>query len=229
MSAADRGLIEGLREGEPGGDWNHVESLPDRRSQQAERGRFQYYDGRNPDWPERVLGAELAWCESHLERIRAEERDPETLLRENRWPPNPVVTKGLTQVTTGAPQTVYNGGLLRATVRHFDLDRRRPGLPPDVACLVEGLSAQSVDLRLVNTGREPRRVLVQAGAFGEHEFTQVEAGGESREVGGRHLAVELGPEAGILLRAGLRRFVNAPSYGAALGMLKPGSAAQGSG
>ena len=225
MSAADRGLIERLREGEPGGDWNHVESLPDRRSQQAERGRFQYYDGRNPDWPERVLGAELAWCESHFERIRAEERDPETLLRENRWPPNPVVTKGLTQVTTGAPQTVYNGGLLRATVRHFDLDRRRPGLPPDVACLVEGLSAESVDLRLVNTGREPRRVLVQAGAFGEHEFTQVEAGGESREVGGRHLAVELAPQAGILLRAGLRRFVNAPSYGAALGLLGAGSAA----
>ena len=225
MSAADRALIERLREGDPGGDWNHMESLPDRRNQQAERGRFQYYDGRNPDWPERVLGAELAWCESHFERIRAEERDPETLLQENRWPPNPVVTKGLTQVTTGAPQTVYNGGLLRATVRHFDLDRRRPGLPPDVACLAEGLSAESVDLRLVNTGRERRRVLVQAGAFGEHEFTRVEAGGESREVGGRHLAVELGPEAGILLGAGLRRFVHTPSYGAALGPLKAATVA----
>ena len=225
MSAADRGLIEGLREGDPGGDWNHVESLSDRRSQQAEHARFQYYDGRNPDWPEAILGADLAWCESHLERILAEDRDPETLLRESRWPPNPVVTKGLTQLTTGAPQTVYNGGLLRATVRHFDLDRRRPGLPPEVACLVEGLSADSVDLRLVNTGRERRRVLVQAGAFGEHEFTSVEAGGETREVGGRHLAVELAPEAGILLRAGLRRFVHTPSYGAALDLLKAGPAA----
>ena len=136
-----------------------------------------------------------------------------------------MVTKGLTQLTTGAPQTVYNGGLLRATVRHFDLDRRRPGLPPEVACLVEGLSAESVDLRLVNTGRERRRVLVQAGAFGEHEFTSVEAGGETREVWGRHLAVELEPEAGILLRAGLRRFARTPSYGAALDLLKAGPAA----
>ncbi len=229
MSAADRGLIEGLREGDPGGDWNVVKSLPDRRSQQAEYARFQYYDGRNPGWPEAILGAELAWCESHFERIRAEDRDPETLLQENRWPPNPVVTKGLTQVTTGAPQTVYNGGLLRATVRHFDLDRRRPGLPPDVACLVEGLSAESVDLRLVNTGRERRRVLVQAGAFGEHEFTRVEAGGESLQVGGRHLAVELAPEAGTLLRAGLRRFARTPSYGAALDLLKAGPAAPSSG
>ncbi len=225
MSAADRALIERLREGDPGADWNHVKSLPDRRSQQAEYARFQYYDGRNPGWPEAILGAELAWCESHFERIRAEDRDPETLLQENRWPPNPVVTKGLTQVTTGAPQTVYNGGLLRATVRHFDLDRRRPGLPPDVACLVEGLSAESVDLRLVNTGRERRRVLVQAGAFGEHEFTRVEAGGESLQVGGRHLAVELEPEAGTLLRAGLRRFARTPSYGAALDLLKVGPAA----
>ena len=122
--------------------------------------------------------------------------------------------------TEWAPQTVYNGGLLRATVRHFDLDRGRPGLPPDVACLVEELSAQSVDLRLVNTGRERRRVLVQAGAFGEHEFTRVEADGESLQVGGRHFAVELAPQAGILLRAGLRRFVHTPSYGAALDRLK---------
>ena len=229
MSAADRALIVRLREGDPGGDWNHVESLSDRRSQQAEHARFQYYDGPNPDWPEAILGADLAWCESHLERIQAEDRDPETLLQENRWPPNPVVTKGLTQVTTGAPQTVYNGGLLRSTVRHFDLDLRRPGLPPEVACLVEGLSAESVDLRLVNTGRDRRRVLVQAGAFGEHEFTQVEAGGESRQVGGRHLAVELAPEAGILLRAGLRRFVRTPSYGAALDLLKAGPATPRSG
>ena len=114
-------------------------------------------------------------------------------------------------------------------MRHFDLDRRRPGLPPDVACLVEGLSADSVDLRLVNTGRERRRALVQAGAFGEHEFTRVEAGGESLRVGGRHLAVELAPEAGTLLRAGLRRFARTPSYGAALGLLKAGPAAPSSG
>ena len=138
--------------------------------------------------------------------------------------PEPGRHQGLTQVTTGAPQTVYNGGLLRSTVRHFDLDGRRPGLPPEVACLVEGLSAESVDLRLVNTGRERRRVLVQAGAFGEHEFTAVEAEGESRQVGGRHLAVELAPEAEILLRAGLRRFARTPSYGAALDLLKAGHA-----
>lgn len=39
----------------------------------------------------------------------------------------------------GSPQTVYNGGLLRATVRHYDPDRQRPGLPPDVAVLVDEL------------------------------------------------------------------------------------------
>ena len=85
-----------------------------------------------------------------------------------------IVTKGLTQITMGTPQAIYNGGLLRGTVRRFDQDRTRPGLPKDVAALVDRLSPDGVEIYLVNTnGYETHNVIVRAGAFGEHTFTTV--------------------------------------------------------
>ena len=35
---------------------------------------------------------------------------------------NPVVTEALIQLTWGAPQVVYNGGLTQARVRYYDAD-----------------------------------------------------------------------------------------------------------
>jgi hypothetical protein len=64
-------------------------------------------------------------------------------------------------------------------------------------------------------------VLVQAGAFGEHEFTEVdvEDTAEGRRVHDRHFAVSLTPGTGIRLRAGLRRFARTPDLQGALDLL----------
>ncbi|MCZ7638335.1 MAG: hypothetical protein M5U12_21200 [Verrucomicrobia bacterium] len=50
---------------------------------------------------------------------------------------NPVVLEGLVQTLLGAPNHIYHGGLLHGRVWYFDPERRRSGLPPDVAALVE--------------------------------------------------------------------------------------------
>ena len=143
--------------------------------------------------------------------------------------------KGLTQVTTGAPQNIYNGGLQRGSVRYFDVDRARPGLPPDVAALVSKLGPTETGLQLVNVSTmATRRLIVQAGVFGEHQFTEVKVlartGTESVlnplgwlaeskaisesvvQVGGRHFVVELPPSTSVRIEAGVRRFANRPSY-----------------
>ena len=169
------------------------------------------------------------------EHMRCDQRDTETIIEESLWPPNPVVTKGLVQVTTGAPQSVYNGGLLRASVRYFDRERRTPGLPEDVAALVDELAADHVGVQLVNlNASESRSVIIQAGAYGEHAFTQVSwrqqdhealkrhAGIWLREeigyaekkasVDGKHIAVRLPPGAGIRLGLAIKRFSHRPSY-----------------
>ena len=59
----------------------------------------------------------------------------------------------------GCPQTIYNGGLLRALVRYFDVDRARPGLPKDVAALVDEIRPSAVGIQLVNTSTSESRSL----------------------------------------------------------------------
>ena len=135
----------------------------------------------------------------------------------------------------GTPQTLYNGGILRATVRYFDTDLQRPGLPPDVAALVDSLGAEYVGVQLVNTSPdEARCLIVQAGAFGEHSFTDVmfeevniayeglnpnqraradrSTVKTAERVNGKHFAVNLPPLTSIRLECGLKRFCNDPSY-----------------
>ena len=113
----------------------------------------------------------------------------------------------------GAPQSIYTGGLLRATVRYFDTDRTRPGLPPDVAALVDRLGADSAGIQLVNlNASETRNLIVQAGAFAEHEFVELTCDGRTVPVGSKYFAVQLPPGTSVRLDAGMRRFAHRPTY-----------------
>jgi hypothetical protein len=133
---------------------------------------------------------------------------------------NPVTTEALVQLMLGAPQVQYNGGMLHASARYFDPEGQRPGVPRDVAALVRGVGAGSVTLELVNlSATEPRSTIVQAGTFGEHQFTSVsETKGKAQgsepltPLQSRHIRVELPPGAGITLELGMRRFAYKPTY-----------------
>ena len=159
------------------------------------------------------MRAELRYVEEATATIEADNRSHTQLVEDNDEPLNPVVTKGLTQMTLGAPHSIYNGGLLRATVRYFDVDARRAGLPPDVAALVYDLQADKAGVELVNVGPESRTLIVQAGAFAEHSFTAVELDGAAPQaVDAPHLEVQLPPATSARLDLGLRRFARTPTY-----------------
>jgi len=53
---------------------------------------------------------------------------------------------------------------------------------------------------------------VQAGAFGEHQFTTVQHGETTVNVDGKYFEVSLPPSTSVRIQAGLRRFANDPSY-----------------
>ena len=236
MSTEDYELITRIRDGEVERDWNEIgDRGGEKNGGETEFARFQYYDGLNPDWPEKILSAEYRWAMEAFDKIRLDDRTVEEIVTTNFFPPNPVFTKGLTQVTMGAPQSVYNGGLLRATVRYYDRDNARPGLPKDVAALVDKLGADAVGIQLVNlSNTETRNAIVQAGAFGEHQFTGLKYRSMNQEelrqnpylwlrsereyaeketsVNGKYFAVELPPSTSVRLEVGMRRFVNNPSY-----------------
>lgn len=235
FSPEDYALIAQIRESEREREWNHVPSEGEKNSGNTEFARFQYYDGHNPDWPEKILRAEYELAVKTMHVMDNDDREAAAIIDDNYSPLNPVLTKGLTQVTLGAPETVYNGGLLRASVRYFDPFEARPGLPRSVSALVSTLKADRVGINLVNLSpRVERTTIIQAGAFGEHQFTEVMVKDEvqsSQErdpriqlreeratvtrrilVEATYFAVQLPPATSIQLDIGMRRFANRPTY-----------------
>jgi hypothetical protein len=214
MSEGDRDLLLRAHAGEVARDWTDAKPAHEKNDGTFEGGRFLYYEGENPGWPEKTLEWEYEWAANALDTIRGETRDPEQLIVDNVSPPHAVVTKGLTQVALGAPQSVYNGGLNQGVLRYFDDEEQRPGLPSDVAALVDELKADKVGLHLVNLDRnKPKTVIVQAGMYGQHKFTSASFGdGEMVQVNGKHVKVTLAPSASAHIGLGLQRYSNTPSY-----------------
>ena len=78
---------------------------------------------------------------------------------------------------------------------------------------VKKIGGDRVTLELVNLDpAEAREVVVQAGTFGEHQFTTVAAGDQRIDVNRRFFTVHLEPGAGITVEAWMKRFVNKPTY-----------------
>jgi hypothetical protein len=194
-------------------NWNREESVGDRTFGLTEHARLMYYAGKNPNWPLEVLKADYTEVMKRMNFMRNDPRNIYSIQKDDLYPNNPVITKGLVQTTMGTPQTIYNGGLLRATVRYFDGDLQRPGLPQDVSALVNGLQANQTKLQLVNLNPvQTRKLIIQSGAFGEHSFTEVSEGQNKIAVNGPYFMVELPPASSIHLTIGMKRFVNKPSY-----------------
>ena len=148
-----------------------------------------------------------------MEHILNEHGDPETWYDAKWLALDPMPTDNLVRLTIGGLPVHTRGEMLHSRLRYFDPDRREPGLPPDVAALVKRIDGDDLEVELVNTNAlEARRVLVQMGAYGEHEATQVRFGGRTVNVGGNAFAVHLVAGAGTTLGIHGRRYVNKPSY-----------------
>ncbi|MSP13779.1 MAG: hypothetical protein EXR62_12595 [Chloroflexi bacterium] len=230
---ADWQRIEEIRQ-RSGYDWRLV--LPFRTKEESghEQPWLRFLAGNNPGYPEAILSATYGMVCRRLEQIRLDDADL-TKVSIHHWQNlNPVSTEALVQLTLGAPQIIYNGGLLVTRVRYFDPQRQRPGLPPDVAALIEKLQPESTTLHLVNLNPfQSRDVLIQAGAFAEHRITTVHyaarTSGYPGSIGSyaapgvetmhrtvsvmdKYLQVHLPPASEITLELEMERFVNTPTY-----------------
>jgi len=233
QDAADWQRLQRLRD-LGGYDWRPVYAFRTKEDCGHEAPWLAFLMGENPDYPERILAATYAEAARRLTQIREDQDDPRPRNIHQWQQLNPISTEALVQLTMGAPQPLYNGGLLIARLRYWDALRRRPGLPPDVAALVQVLEPERTVVRLVNVGvTEQRRVIVGGGAFGEHRIASAryaartsdypgERGGyeapnlltEERmvEVEGTYLEVSLPPASEITLDLRMARYANTPSY-----------------
>jgi hypothetical protein len=126
---------------------------------------------------------------------------------------NPATIGALTQLMLGGIPTGRDVHVLHCQLRYFDPHRQRPGLPQDVAALVERITPEGVGVTLVNLSPvEARTVTVQGGAYAEHQIVSVRAeGGQETPVDGSHFVVRLAPGTGARLEIGMRRYANLPT------------------
>ena len=212
LSEEDRERVDRLRDwGKK--DWRQVDHRPsNKHGAGQEYSWLAYLDGEFPDYPERIVEANRAHVQDRLEIMREEEFDPAAVDEDYLRDRNPIFHRSLLQLTMGAPQPVYYGGLVMAQIRHFDPERGRPGLPPGVAALVEDVTAGGVEFTLVNTGGRDREVAVQAGAYGEHEFAALRYGGEEATPESNVVSASLPGGSRVEVSADVDRFVNDPTY-----------------
>ncbi|WBY08894.1 hypothetical protein PIB19_05645 [Sphingomonas sp. 7/4-4] len=181
-----------------------------------------FLEGRNPDYPAKALQADL---DRVAARVTAREKDPttpETRLAD--WPIgiNPASVTSLVQLMTGglhiarpswSPTSPPQGGVpLHCRLRYFDADRRRAGVPEEVAALVHAMGDASAEVTLVNLSRtQARTVTVQGGAYAEHRIESVVLDGRATPVGSRDFTIRLEPGCGARLRLAMRRYANRPT------------------
>lgn len=180
-----------------------------------------FLEGRNPGYPETALAADLARVS---QRVAARERDtttPQTRLAD--WPIdiNPASAAALVATMTGglhiarppwSPTSPPQGGVpLHCRLRYFDADRRRAGVPDDVAALVHALGDRSTEVTLINTGTRARTVVVQGGGYAEHRIDAVTVADTRQAVGGRDFTLRLEPGCGARLTLEMTRYANRPT------------------
>jgi hypothetical protein len=165
------------------------------------------------DYPVRALRQDLGEVRARVDGIRNDDTAPDMRMSDDMNNLNPAVTESLTKLMLGGLPTGRVGYPLHCRLRYFDPVRRRPGLPEDVAALVDHMTADEVGVNLVNVSQvRPSVVIVQGGAYAEHQISHVRTGGSTTQVNGRHFAVTLAPGAGARLSIRMRRYANQPTF-----------------
>jgi hypothetical protein len=171
-----------------------------------------FLEGRNPGYPEASLEHDLESIPQSLATIRADRTPPQKRLADNMLDSNPAATDSLVRLMFGALVPGREGSLLNARLRYFDPTRRRAGVPEDVGALVSELGDRRTVVTLVNLSKsESREVVVQAGAYAEHQFESVEWNGQSRRLDTPDFTAVLAPGAGARLTLAMRRYARRPT------------------
>ena len=171
-----------------------------------------FLEGDNPDYPVTALQGDLAEVRERTGKVRADSTSVDTRMSDDMNGFNPAMVSRLTELMLGGLPTERLGFPLHCRVRYFDLERQRAGMPEDVGALVESMSADEMTLVLVNTDQvEARTVVVQGGAYAEHQFVSVTQNGETIPLDCDNFTVHLGPGCGSRMQIRMARYANRPT------------------
>ena len=172
-----------------------------------------YINGEDPEYPVDALRNDFNNLRKKVQSINLDSATPDTRMSDDLNLINPATTDTLTQLMLGGLAPGRQGSPLHCRVRYFDPENRRAGLPEGVAALVERISADQTTLLLVNTDHvKQRRLVIQGGAYGEHNILSVAMGDEKVTVNQSSFIVSLAPGSGDRLILDMERYVNRPSF-----------------
>ena len=171
-----------------------------------------YLDGKNAEFPERALRADLERIRSRVHGMRNDTTTPDTRLSDDPMKFNPASVASLVHLMLGGLHPGHRGSILYSRLRYFDPVNRRAGLPDDVAALVEKLTADETVVTLVNVSPiHERRLIVQGGAYAEHQITTVKSEAKPIVVNAPTFEVRLAPGSGTRLTLAMKRYANQPT------------------
>jgi hypothetical protein len=169
-----------------------------------------FLQGKNDAYPVEALEQDFATVRRRVEGMRADPTTPDTRLSDNPNIYNPATVGTLFQLMLGGVPP-RRAQAVHCRLRYFDPERRRPGLPEDVAALVESLTDDRTVVTLVNLNQlEERDVIVQGGAYGEHVCASVAAEAGETTVEDTAFAVRLAPGCGGRLTVRMHRYAAQP-------------------
>jgi hypothetical protein len=171
-----------------------------------------YLDGKAAGYPEDALRNDLERIRGRVQGMRADATTPDTRLSDDPMKFNPASVASLVHLMLGGLHPGHRGSTLFARLRYFDPVNRRAGIPEDVAALVEKLTADETVVTLVNVSPvAERQVVVQGGAYAEHQILQAASEGHATAVNAPTFAVQLAPGSGVTLTLKMRRYANQPT------------------
>ncbi len=184
----------------------------DDRKRLPDGGWLDFLEGKDPGYPERALRADFAALRQKIVAIRNDPTTPDTRLADDPLPLNPALVNSLVELMLGGLYPGHRGAPLHCRVRYFDPFRHRAGLPEDVGALVDGMTADETSLILVNINQsEPRSVLIQTGAYAEHQCQSVSIGDDETPINASNFSIRLAPGTGARLILKMKRYANPPT------------------
>jgi hypothetical protein len=170
--------------------------------------------GKNQQYPQETLRRAVGDIRRRVAGFRDDASTPDTRALDHAQRFNPVVTTPLVNLMNGGNDPGASGNVVHVRLRYFDPEKRRSGVPEDVAALVDTIEDAAVVVTLVNLSQtEERTLIVQTGAYGEHTATDITAGAQHWKVNAPFFTVRLSNGAGARLRIGMQRYANHPTLG----------------
>ena len=182
------------------------------RARLPKSGWIAFLDGENPDYPDQALRSDFAIIRTKIAAMRQDSTTPDTRLADDPMEFNPATIGTLRQLMLAGLDPGRGAAPLHCRLRYFDPVTRRAGIAPDVAALIDQMTADHVAVTLVNVSQtRSREIVVQTVAYAEHQCISVVIGKRQIPVGQPSFTVRLSPGAGARMVIRTKRYANTPT------------------